>query len=459
MKLHFLGGADEVGASCTLIEIEEKRILVDVGIRIGVHQDKQLPNFSVLDDVGMPDEVLITHAHTDHTGALPVLVNDLPADVKVYSTPATRAITQVLLEDTANRGKREQQDGKSPLYSPEDVAAVLEHMVDVRWYNPVPLCDGALIATWIPAGHILGAAMIYIEGQRESILMTGDVSVADQLTIPGLKVPDWCRRPDVMVMESTYGKLCRHKDRAEEENRLVSDVVEVIEAGGKVLIPAFAVGRSQEVILILKQAMQRGQIPKFPLWIDGMVQKINTVYSDFRNELSPPWCNAETDEKIFFSDTIKPVPCDADRDSVASWEPCCIIASSGMLIGGCSSGYAEQLAGDRKNLIAITGYQAKGTPGHKLEKLPKVGDFTEGEWKLDDETSVSVKCQVEPQYSLSAHADAGELTGLVEKVQPRRLFLVHGDKDAPRKLRQCVQKTSPNVDVQLPQNGDSYSIL
>ena len=139
MKLDFLGGADEIGASCTLIEIEEKRILVDAGIRMGVHRDKQLPKFSVLYDVGMPDEVLITHAHTDHTGALPVLVNSLPADVKVYWTPATKAIAQVLLEDTANRGQREQQDGKPPLYSPEDVITVLGRMVGVPWLATVPI--------------------------------------------------------------------------------------------------------------------------------------------------------------------------------------------------------------------------------------------------------------------------------------------------------------------------------
>ena len=455
MKLHFLGGADEVGASCTLIEIEDQRILVDAGIRMNGPQDKKLPNFSVLDDVGMPNEVLITHAHTDHTGALPVLVNSLPESVKVSCTPATKAITKVLLEDSAKlMAQRKEQSGELPLYSPGDVAVALGRMVGVPWQKRRPICGGALTATWIPAGHILGAAMIHIEGTQESILMTGDVSVAHQLTIPGLVVPQ-CRS-DVMVMESTYGNRPHDVDRTQEAKRLAEDVTKVIEAGGKVLVPAFAVGRSQEVILILKRAMQRKQIPEFPVYVDGMVQKVNDVYSAFGGDLSPPVRRkAERGEDIFYSGTVQPVRCEAERNSVSSGKPCCIVASSGMLIGGRSSFYAKKLAGDPKNLIAITGYQAKGTPGCKLQALANGGESDEQVWQLNGE-SVCVKCQVE-RYSLSAHADRDELIGLVEKVQPHKLFLVHGDKDARQKLSRSVQKTSPNVDVQLPENGRAYT--
>ena len=446
MKLHFLGGADEVGASCTLIEIEDQRILVDAGIRMNVPQNKKLPNFSVLDDVGMPDEVLITHAHTDHTGALPVLVNCLPESVKVSCTPATKEIAKVLLEDTANRGQREQQDGKSPLYSPENVAAVLERMVDVPWQKRRPICGGALTATWIPAGHILGAAMIHIEGTQESILMTGDVSVADQLTIQGMVVPEWCQ-PDVMVIESTYGNR-QHKDRAQQEAALVRDVAKVIEAGGKVLIPAFAVARSQEVILILKRAMQRKQIPEFPVYVDGMVQKVNDVYSRFVDDLSPSLqCRAQGDEGIFYSAFVEKVASRDHRACILSGPPCCIVASSGMLNGGCSNYYAEGLAGDPKNLIAITGYQAEGTPGRKLQE--------ERVLKLDEQ-EVPVECDVK-QYSLSAHADQKELTELVEKLSPHTCFLVHGDGCARKELAESVRETSPAVDVRLPENGREYT--
>ena len=455
MNLHFLGGAHEVGASSTLIEIEGHRILVDAGIRMGSEQDSQLPN---LDAVGGVDTVLVTHAHADHTGALPVLMRYLRPDVKMYCTPPTKLITKVLLEDSANRWQREEQEDKPPLYTPEDVTLVLQRMETLPWDEPVSICDG-VTARWIRAGHILGAAMIYIEGKQERILMTGDVSVTDQLTIPGM-VEQLPYQLDGMVTESTYGNR-QHKDRTEQVNELVQAVAKTVAAGGKVLIPAFAVGRSQEVILILKRAMERKDIPEFPVYVDGMVQKVNDIYSGFPNELSPPLPHiAECGEDIFYSDTIRQVPPDYDRDSVSSWEPCCIVASSGMLIGGRSKGYADRLVSNPKNLIAITGYQAKGTPGRALLDLAEQNDSTDREWTLNDETketSVPMKCRVE-RYFLSAHADKDQLTGLVEKVKPRRLFLVHGDKDARKELSQSVRKTSPDVEVKLPKNGRKYTV-
>ena len=452
MKLHFLGGADEVGASCTLIEIEGRRILVDAGIRMGAAQGAQLPNFSVLDDVGMPDEVLITHAHTDHTGALPVLVNSLPADVKVYSTPATQAITRVLLSD-AVKLMAQDRDGELPLYPPEAADAALGRMVDVPWLATVPICDGALTATWIPAGHILGAALIYIEGVRESVLMTGDVSVANQLTIPGMVVPQ-CR-PDVMVMESTYGNR-QHADRAQQEAALALRVAEVIEAGGKVLVPAFAVGRAQEVILILARAMRRKQIPEFPVFVDGMVRSVNAVYSAFGDDLAPAVRRrAERGEDVFYSDAVGAVSSPADRRRVLSGPPCCIVASSGMLIGGASSFYAECLAGDAANLIAITGYQDEESPGRALLNLMQARDSEERVLMLNGQR-VRVACQVEP-YSLSAHADGGELTGLVQRLKPRTCFLVHGDAEARSALSSMVDVYLPEG-VQLPENGGAYSV-
>ncbi|MCY3870766.1 MAG: MBL fold metallo-hydrolase [Gemmatimonadetes bacterium] len=452
MKLHFLGGADEVGASCTLIEIEGRRILVDAGIRMGAAQGSQLPNFSVLDDVGMPDEVLITHAHTDHTGALPVLVNSLPADVKVYSTPATQAITRVLLSD-AVKLMAQDRDGELPLYPPEAADAALGRMVDVPWLATVPICGGALTAIWIPAGHILGAALIYIEGVRESVLMTGDVSVANQLTIPGMVVPQ-CR-PDVMVMESTYGNR-QHADRGQQEAALALRVAEVVEAGGKVLVPAFAVGRAQEVILILARAMRRKQIPEFPVFVDGMVRSVNAVYSAFGDDLAPAVRRrAERDEDIFYSDTVGAVSSPADRRRVLSGPSCCIVASSGMLVGGASSYYAERLAGDAANLIAITGYQDEESPGRALLNLMQARDPEERVLMLNGQR-VRVACQVEP-YSLSAHADGGELTGLVQRLKPRTCFLVHGDADARGALSSMVDVYLPEG-VQLPENGGAYSV-
>lgn len=456
MKFQPLGGANEIGASSTLLEIEGVRLLVDAGIRMGSGQDSPLPDFPDFDQVGMPDAVLLTHAHTDHTGALPILHNMLSADVKIYCTPATKAITKVLLEDSARRMEREEENDEALRYTLADVAAVLNRIEPVGWLKPIEVCPG-VTARWLRAGHILGAAMIYVESENESILMTGDVSVTKQLTIPSLDLPSWCK-PDIMVMESTYGN-CRHEvGRPQEAKRLAEDVAKTITAGGKVLIPAFAIGRSQEVVLILKGAMERKEIPELPVYVDGMVRKVNAIYSDSVNELSRPLRRkAERGEHLFYSDSIRKVESSTETDSILSRQPCCIVASSGMLIGGRSSEYAKYLVSDPKNLIAITGYQAEDTPGRALLDLLKAGESTDPVWKLKDDESVLVKCQVE-RYSLSAHADSQELLALVEKVQPRKLFLVHGEAVRRGELFKSVRKACPAVDVKLPENGQAYPV-
>ena len=451
MHIRFLGGADEVGASCTLIEIDGYRILVDAGIRMGPGEDLKWPDFRTLDSL---DVLLLTHAHSDHTGALPVLMRDyLPKDVKVYCTAPTKAITRILLEDNANRSEDEKQGDKPPQYDLDDVTEALSCVEEVSCGQDIPICGGALTATWIPAGHILGAAMIYIKGKQESLLMTGDVSVTNQyqLTVQGVdsQLPDCLTKPDVMVVESTYGNR-QHTSRAVQEDKLVSDVADTIAADGKVLIPVFAVGRAQEVILILKRAMERGQIPEFPVYVDGMVRKVNRIYS---NEYSLGLRHkVKSNEDLFYTDFIKEVKPEDERSSILSGDPCCIIASSGMLKGGISNYYAEQLTRCPKNLIAITGYQAKGTPGDALLKLSQANEPQERVWTLDNEKSVPVKCRVE-RYSLSAHADGDQLTQLVAQVQPRKLFLVHGEGKARNGLKQSIQKTFPVVHVELPQNG------
>ena len=425
MHIRFLGGADEVGASCTLIEIDGYRILVDAGIRMGPGEDSKWPDFRTLD---RPDVLLLTHAHSDHTGALPLLARESKLPEKVYCTRATQEIAWILFDDA----QRREQESESPEYDFTHIRETHRRMVlgAVEWMKPVQVCEG-VTAKWIPAGHILGAAMIYIEGKRESILMTGDVSVADQLTIPGRKVPDWCR-PDVMVMESTYGDR-RHEDRADQETALIRNVIRVIKVGGKVLIPAFAVARSQEVILVLKDTMEREGIP---VYVDGMVRKVSDVYSRHIN-------------KTFYSKFVQKVGSDEERDRISSvsGSPCCIIASSGMLNGGRSNYYAKRLAGDPKSLIAFTGYQAEGTSGRKLQD--------ERVLNLDGQ-EVDVKCGVK-KYSLSAHADQKQLTGLVENLNPNKCFLVHGDDDARKKLAESVRERSPAVDVQLPENGGEYT--
>ncbi len=452
----FISGANEVGASSTLVEIEGKRILVDAGIRMG---HERLPDFPDFNEIGLPDAVLITHAHTDHIGALPVLRDLWQEGIKVYYTSATRVITFAMLKQSLNLMKKEEQEkGIRPIYTKDDleVFKYCNHE-EVTWFKPIEICNGVK-ATWIPAGHILGAAMIYIESKDESILMSGDVSLTNQLTIQGMKIPRWLK-PDVMVMESTYGNpKSQHKDRKQQEKKLLRDVTKTIESGGKVLIPAFAIGRSQEVILILKNAMEQKQIPELPVYVDGMINRINEIYSRFPHELTPSLRRkAERGEDLFGSDMIQRVTSERQRERIIDGGPCYIISSSGMLVGGKSLDYAKQIAKDPKNLIAITGYQAKGTNGRKLWKWVEAGRPSDQEWELSDGKKLSVKCDVK-KYSLSAHANLEQLMTLVKKVDPPRLYLVHGDTEARKGLSESIHEELPEIDVVLPENGKRYKV-
>ncbi len=187
-----------------------------------------------------------------------------------------------------------------------------------------------------------------------------------------------------------------------------------------------------------------------------MVREINNIYSRYVDELSPSLrCSTSHYEDLFYSRSIKKVDSREHGDRVLSGSPCCIIASSGMLTGGASSRYAERLVCDPRNLIAIPGYQAAGTPGRALLDLADADGVTNREWKKEDGKYLKVGCRVK-RYSLSAHADQDELAWLVEEVQPGKVFLVHGEKHAREELKTAIRQKSPSVEVVLPANGDSY---
>ncbi len=221
MYLTFLGGADEVGASCLLFEIGGKRLLIDAGLRPspkagwGLAGD-QLPDLSLIDHAGGLDAILVTHAHTDHTGALELVVGRYP-DCQVYATPATIALTRVLHADSRRIMKtRLDEEGELPLFDEVATQKLLSAFVPVPFNTRLPLGEG-LIATFYPAGHIAGAACIALESDEGRVLISGDVSISPQRTVDGMKPPPF--RPDVLILESTYGARL-HANRAVEERRL-----------------------------------------------------------------------------------------------------------------------------------------------------------------------------------------------------------------------------------------------
>jgi uncharacterized protein len=463
MKITFLGGADEVGASSILVETAGRRVLVDCGIRpspkahAGLAAD-QLPDLSQLESgSGKLDAVLITHAHTDHTGALELVLERYP-DVPVYATAPTLALTRVLHQDSRRiMQNRLDEEGELPLFDDIAVQRLMSAMIPVPFKTRLSLADG-LAVTFFPAGHIAGAAMLGLESDEGRLLISGDVSISPQRTVDGARPPAF--QPDAFILESTYGGRL-HANRAVQERKLVETVARVTAGGGKVLIPAFALGRAQEILLILDEYQRRGELPAIPVWADGMVRTICQAYPSFGEALplamqerigSRPGGPKALPNSLFFNERIRPVASSDQRNAIL-WEPgpAVIVASSGMLAGGPSLSYARTLASKPEHAILLTGYQDEESPGRRLQEL---GERGSGTLRLGTD-KVDVQCLV-TTYSLSAHADQSQLISLTETLGPEHVFLVHGDAEARTSLETAL--AARRHIVRLPRAGESFEL-
>lgn len=455
MRVIFLGGADEVGASCSLLEIDGRNILVDAGVRMGTDKvvgtpKDTLPDLAHIADLGGVDVVLVTHAHLDHIGALPLIYQAYPR-APIYAVSPTVRLMKVLLADALKIMQiKAEHEMEVPLYDAVAVERMFTMVAPIEYNAPID-CGSGVHAHFFPAGHILGASCIGIQGKSGRVLFTGDISVSDQRTIVGASIPKF--PADVMVIESTYGNRL-HSNRGDEERRLAENVNRVVREGGKALIPAFALGRSQEVILILQSYQKSGELIRCPIWIDGMVRSICEVYTDFPEYLTPFLRRRmEYEENPFYwrRGLARPVISSSDRDKILSGGPCIIVASSGMLNGGASQYYAARLAGNPRNAILITGYQDEESPGRRLLELAQ--GHGGGELQLGDEV-VMCECAV-GKYGLSAHADLTQLVGLVSQISPKHVILVHGNDDARKHMARVLSAH----DVYLPENGDEFEYV
>lgn len=448
MDLHFLGGAMEIGGSCIYIRIMGRGVLLDCGIRQGGAKDP-LPDFRTIQEQGGLDAIIISHAHMDHIGTLPIISRAYPL-ARIYMTAMTADLTRVLLYDSLKI--MEHREDEIPHYSEPDVRAMLERIVPVGLQTPYPVFEQFQL-TFYPAGHIAGAACVYLVTDEGSLFYSGDFSAFSQRTIEGMRIPRL--RPDVVMVETTYGNSL-HGNRQVEERRLVALVNECIQEKKKVLIPAFALGRAQEVLLILRAAIQNQEIPPVPVYVDGMVREVNLMY-----ERNPTYLKNALAKRIlkgnepFYTKEIQPVAAMQNREELLDGDgPAIFISSSGMLTGGPSALYAARLAPLEQACIIITGYQDEESPGRQLLNLLESG--TEKTLTLNGCT-IPVKCRVE-QVGLSAHADQSEIMALLGRLSARRIFLVHGNPEVMEELGNELAAADYRRQVYLPECGQHYEI-
>ncbi len=454
MKVEYipLGGAGEVGASCGLLRIGDRRVLIDAGMRPAARagQDR-LPALDRL-TAAPPDAILVTHAHIDHTGALP-LASEMFPTAPIYCTETTLLLTRLLLADSVRVMEAEHlaQEGETPLYTAEVVERTLARVRPVEWAQPIaPTPDPAIVVRFLHAGHIAGAALLLIDTPAGRVLHLGDYSVTAQRTLHGLDVQ---RLPpaDAVITEGTYGDAI-HANRKEQERALVATVARVVGRGGRALLPAFAVGRAQEVALILRAARSTGELPPVPIHLDGMVRGVCDLYQAQVHDLNPRLQNyVRNARRPLFADpslAVYAVTAGRRRQLLNDPEAAIVISSSGMMTGGPAPLYARAFAADEKNAIVFSGYQDDESPGAALLRARQGTTVALGKEEL------TLQCAVE-RYSLSAHADAGQIEVAVTRARPRVTVLVHGEPDTLRALAKRVARHHPYVAA----NGEAITLI
>ncbi len=460
MKLYFLGGAMEIGGSCIYLRISGKGILLDCGIRQGGTADP-LPDFRTIQEQGGLDAIIISHAHMDHIGTLPLISKAYP-DARIYMTAMTADLTRVLLYDSLKI--MNSREDEIPYYSEPDVQGMLGRIYPIGYQMPFPILEHFTLS-FFPAGHIAGAACIYLTAEEGSLFYSGDFCTFPQRTIDGIRIPKL--RPDIAIAEATYGNRL-HANRQAEEKRLVDLVRECLHQRKKILIPAFALGRAQEVILILRAAIQNQEIPPVPIYVDGMIRAINIIY--MRN---PTYLKNGLGKRIlkgnepFYTEEIQPVTTSQKREELLTGEdPVILISSSGMLTGGPSAQYAKLLAPSENACIIVTGYQDEEAPGRQLLNLlgsPEPGPSQDGVSSSQAPSlsvggsTVPVRCRIE-QVGLSAHGDKSEIAAMLESLSPRHIFLVHGNEDSIHELGSELAAADYRRQVYLPECGQCHEL-
>jgi len=447
-----LGGAGEVGASCGLLRIGDRRVLIDAGMRPAARagQDR-LPALDRL-DAEPPEAILVTHAHIDHTGALPLVSERFPT-APIYCTETTLLLTRLLLADSVRVMEAEHltQEGETPLYTAEVVERTLARVRPIEWAQPVvPLPDPAITVRFLHAGHIAGAAMLLIDTPVGRVLHMGDYSVTAQRTLHGLDVPG-LPQADAVITEGTYGDAI-HANRKEQERALVATVARVVGRGGRALLPAFAVGRAQEVALILRAARAAGELPPAAIHLDGMVRGVCALYQAQVHDLNPRLQNyVRNARRPLFADpslAVYAVTAGRRRALLDNPEAAIVISSSGMMTGGPAPLYARAFAADERNAIVFSGYQDDESPGAALLRARQGTTVALGKEEL------TLQCAVE-RYSLSAHADTGQIEVAVARARPRVTVLVHGEPDTLRALARRIARHHPQITV----NGEAVTLI
>lgn len=435
MKLSFLGGAQTVTGSKYLIEQDGRRVLMDCGLFQGYKVLRERNWADPPFDPRTLDAVVLTHAHLDHSGYLPLLVKRGFAG-PIHCTQATAELCRILLPDSAhlqeedaeraNRKRYSRHTPALPLYDATDAERALKQLEPAPFASPISAAKG-LDVTFAPAGHILGAATVTVRTSAVSIAFSGDLG---RLNDPLMRPPEAIPGADYMVVESTYGD--RLHDTSNPHEGLGHIISKVVARGGVVVIPAFAVGRTQTLLWCIHRLKSEGKIPQsLPVYLNSpMATDVTAIYHRHRIEhrLTYDECEAMCHAAKIVSSVAE------SKDLNLRKGPMVVIAGSGMATGGRVVHHLKAFAPDPRNAVVFAGYQAGGTRGAAmLGGAPTIRIHGE---------DVPVRAEIAMLSNLSGHADYEEILNWLRRVgkAPRRLFVTHGEPAAADAMRQRVKR-------------------
>lgn len=455
IRLSFLGGAREVGRSCILLQTPLSNILLDCGVNVA-STDYAFPHFDAPEfAIDKLDAVVVSHAHLDHCGSVPLLYK-YGYKGPVYCTEPTRDIMTLLQLDYIDVVQRQ---GRKPEYTSKEVKEMIKNTITVDFDEVTDIAADVRL-TLHNAGHVLGSSLVHLnigEGFH-NLLYTGDFKFSrSKLLEPSLTQ---FQRLETLMMESTYGAPeDTQPSRAECEEFLTEILKEKLEAKGKVLIPVLGVGRAQDIMLIVEQAIRDKKIPEVPVYVDGMVWDVTAIHTTY-----PEFMNREVKKQIFGQDInpfvakcFKRVGSQEERENVIkAKKPCIIIATSGMLTGGASVEYFRNLAENKKNAIVHVSYQAEGSLGRKIQRGEKQVSVETFGGKIE---LVEVKLDVYSVEGLSGHSDRNQLINFVKRLEPkpRKIILLHGESSKCLDMASTLHKTI-RVETSAPRDLDCIRI-
>jgi metallo-beta-lactamase family protein len=465
MQIEFWGAAKTVTGSMHLLTINDKRLLLDCGLFQGKRSIANERNSQLPFDAKSIDACVLSHAHMDHAGVLPVLTKS-GFDGSIFCTSATRDLTSVMLRDSAHiqesdaayLNKRNAERGKpliKPIYVEADAVKCLQHFVALEYHRTFEPLPGVQV-TFRDAGHILGSAEVVIDFEenkkKRRLVFTGDLG---RKHLPILRDPESVDRADILITEGTYGG--RFHDPIEDtRSQLAQLIVDTYERQGKLIIPAFAVGRTQEIVYDMQLLVAEKRIPDIPVYVDSPlatnITEIFRLHPECYDREILDYINTDPDGNAFGWPRLRYVRTTEESKALNdSQQSCVIIAASGMCEAGRVLHHLKHHIGDPRTTVLFVGYQAEYTLGRKiLDGDPVVKIFGD---------EYEVRAQIKKIGGYSGHGDHNDLVGFAHNMmrKPAQTFIVHAEEDSAEKLQTGLQKIGLK-DVAIPDRGNKIVI-